>query len=592
MESLTLSLSLIFLLISLTMASLDQTPQYSGNCHPWSFYNATRRSCQCYGNPGTSDLKCARNETWIRIRSCMTTDEDGTFFGICETFLFYNRSTAVVVGNYLKLPNNISELNDYMCTPMNRKGKLCSKCIDGFAPSVTSIGYECSNCTNSWYYSVPLYLFLEFVPVTVIYVAIFVFEISVTSAPMTCYVVYAQLLVSIFTRLSKGYLSLESSHAHTAFLVIITLHGVWNLDFFRYVVPPFCISPRLKNIHVVILGYVSAFYPLLLVVLTWVSISFLSRINRTSICKCNCPKKKKDPKSKLIEIFATIFFLSYTKLCLTSMSSLQFTDVYQANNSQVDHVLYSDPSVSHFQNEHIPLAICALVILLTTGILPALLVALYPVRIFRSCIFRWVNGNSRAALNIFLETFYSCYRDGLDGGRDMRSFAAFYLILRMLTFSWFSLPYLTILFGASCLLIALVRPYKRKYMNNGDVLILAFLTLFTYLSHNYKMSFQLQHAEHLIYLWSMAVIASLPLMVVFSNILLQKCPTSTFRRFCFIKDEENSIRDTQTSDDNQHDLDRMLHPQKYSERANSESSERNSLVHKQGCAVNCSIDSY
>ena len=293
MESATLSLSLIFLLISPTMASLEQTPQHNDNCHPWSFYNATLCSCQCYANPGTSDLKCAKNETWIRIRSCMTTDKKGTYFGVCETFLFYNRSAAVVDGNYLKLPNNISELNDYMCTPMNRKGRLCSECIDGFAPSVTSIGYECSNCTSSWYYSVPLYLFLEFVPVTVFYVAIFVFEISVTSAPMTCYVVYAQLLVSTFTRFSKDYLSLESSSAHTAFLVVITLHGVWNLDFFRYVVPPFCVSPKLKNIHVVILGYVSAFYPLLLIIFTWISICFLSRINKTLICKCNCPNFKK-----------------------------------------------------------------------------------------------------------------------------------------------------------------------------------------------------------------------------------------------------------------------------------------------------------
>lgn len=174
----------------------------------------------------------------------------------------------------------------------------------------------------------------------------------------------------------------------------------------------------------------------------------------------------------------------------------------------------------------------------------------------------------------------------------MRSFAAIYLILRMLTFIWFSLPYLTILFGISCLLVALVQPYKRKYMNNGDFLILAFLTLFTYLSHNYRMSFQLQHAQHLIYLWSMAVIASLPLMVVIFNILRYKCPMSTFKRFCCIKDIENSICDTQTSDHNQHDPDRLLYLQKYSEMANSGSSESDSLIPKQGCVVNCSIDSY
>ena len=101
---------------------------------------------------------------------------------------------------YVQLPDNISELNDYMCGPMNRKGRVCSECIDGFAPSVTSIGYECSNCTDTWY-GVPLYLFLEFVPITMFYLAVLVFQISVTSAPMTCCVMYSQLIVSIFVHL-------------------------------------------------------------------------------------------------------------------------------------------------------------------------------------------------------------------------------------------------------------------------------------------------------------------------------------------------------------------------------------------------------
>ena len=28
--------------------------------------------------------------------------------------------------------------------------------------------------------------------------------------------------------------------------VVLTLYGVWNLDFFHYIVPPFCISSKLK----------------------------------------------------------------------------------------------------------------------------------------------------------------------------------------------------------------------------------------------------------------------------------------------------------------------------------------------------------
>lgn len=33
-----------------------------------------------------------------------------------------------------------------------------------------------------------------------------------------------------------------------------------------------------------------------------------------------------------------------------------------------------------------------------------------------------------------MEKFYSCYRDGLDGGKDMRFLASFYFLLRILVF--------------------------------------------------------------------------------------------------------------------------------------------------------------
>ena len=36
---------------------------------------------------------------------------------------------------FISLPENVSELNDYMCGPMNRKGLVCSECIDGYGTS-------------------------------------------------------------------------------------------------------------------------------------------------------------------------------------------------------------------------------------------------------------------------------------------------------------------------------------------------------------------------------------------------------------------------------------------------------------------------
>ena len=133
-------------------------------CHPWSFYNDTSYDCQCYETQTLLTfrtrhdfiIECSERKVLMNAAYCLTTEVDGTFVGKCKTYLI-NTNVIIVDGIYIQLPDNISQLNDYMCGPMNRKGRICSECIDGFAPSVTSFGYECSNCTGSWY-GIPLYL--------------------------------------------------------------------------------------------------------------------------------------------------------------------------------------------------------------------------------------------------------------------------------------------------------------------------------------------------------------------------------------------------------------------------------------------------
>ena len=82
-------------------------------------------------------------------------------------------------------------------------------------------------------------------------------------------------------------------------------------------------------------------------------------------------------------------------------------------------LLISDQSIPCGSSEHLAFAIPAVFIF---NILPTFLLLLYPIGMFRVCLSKCrLDG---IALGIFVERFYSCYRDGLDGGRDMRSFAA------------------------------------------------------------------------------------------------------------------------------------------------------------------------
>ena len=559
-------------------------------CHPWSFYNDTLQQCQCYKSVeiwhDIPTIKCSARRVLIMEMFCMTTEAQGTFFSTCRSYFSvnYNYTVTVVNGiNHIQLPNNVSELNDYMCGPMNRKGRVCSECIDGFSPSVTSMRYPCTNCTGAWY-GIPLYLFLEFVPITLFYLAVLVFRISVISPPMTFCVMYSQILAYSFTLPSTSVV-LRLSHVHTLFVkIIITLHGIWNLDFFRYIVPPFCVSPNLKMIHIASLGYISALYPVLLIGLTWLSIQLSSHNYRPFVWLWNGPNpngNSNKPKIKFVDAFATFFFLSYTKLCFLSASLLASDRIHQKNITQFSSVSTIDPSTHYFSNAHIPYIIIGAFVIFVFGLLPAVLLAAYPVRKLRSLfLLDRLSGRSSAALNIFLEKFYSCYKDGLDGGRDMRGFASLHLSIRLLTLLmalWNSTP--TMLYGVCCFLVLLVRPCKKSYKNYLDAFILGLLTLHSYLvmDANWYGDF---------YLWSALISTYLPLLVTYINLIPQKyllklkatmSKLSCYKKLSCFKDEE--IVNEELSDNNDLDPGRMLHPHQYPGGGmDGNSSERDALI--------------
>ena len=133
---------------------------------------------------------------------------------------------------------------------------------------------------------------------------------------------------------------------------------------------------------------------------------------------------------------------------------------------------------------HIGLAILAAIVLCLFNVLPALLLVLYPFRAFRVCLSKCkLDG---IAVTTFVNKFHGCYRDGLDGGRDMRSLSGLYfffrtfliygdvLLFHALPNTWLSC---VLLFSATALLIAYLKPYKKTYMNILDIAFLAILSL-------------------------------------------------------------------------------------------------------------------
>ena len=134
----------------------------------------------------------------------------------------------------------------------------------------------------------------------------------------------------------------------------------------------------------------------------------------------------------IIRAFATFTFLSSTAVTLSvSMLSLNFFYIKSSYirfiTYTTKHVLYIDPSVVYFSHEHILYLIIALVPCVFLVLIPALLLLVYPTRIYRS-FSRLISTRKQLAITTFAEALHNCFKDGLDGTRDYRSLAGLIIL--------------------------------------------------------------------------------------------------------------------------------------------------------------------
>ena len=233
----------------------------------------SKSSSDCFG------IDCFQNKPLLHYGYCATFSEDTKLLSLTSCQYFEPNGYNITSFKQILLPRNLSQLNDYMCGPLNRKGLVCSECADGFGPSVTSFGYRCVNCTQSKYwYGIPLFLFITFVPITVFYIIVLVFQIKILSAPMPCFIMYAQFVVLVFD--SDTYFSFTNSwNISLDIKIVLMVYGIFNLYFGHHIniLPQYCLNKNLNFMHLAILGYISAFYPLLLILLTWACVELHGR---------------------------------------------------------------------------------------------------------------------------------------------------------------------------------------------------------------------------------------------------------------------------------------------------------------------------
>ena len=256
---------------------------------------------------------------------------------------------------------------------------------------------------------------------------------------------------------------------------LATVYGIWNLDFFRTIIPPICLD--LNPLQALLLDYGVAFYPILLVIIFYILISLHSRDVKVIVWMwrpfqrvLSLAKKDWEIQGSIVNALATFLLLSFMKVLVVSLDLLVFTELYTLNGSSytTTQALYYDGSVKLFSKEHIPYAITSLIVLLVVIAVPLLFLIFYPMAWFQKCL------NSlhiqRESVVIFVDCFQGYYKDGTNGSRDFRYFSVSMYLLQIVHFSFFAAsksaycyPVCAVAVVVLSALILFCQPYKEQF---------------------------------------------------------------------------------------------------------------------------------
>ena len=363
--------------------------------------------------------------------------EKGQYYGgRCPFQHFANKTNRM----YSEMPSDPDMLDDAMCGPYNRKGFMCGECIDGYGPPVYSYTLKCADCSNmSPGYAIILFLFLELIPGTFFFICLVLFRLNVTFGPLLGYVLFCQVYAYTVQHNVYVYELMLTDLSRPLRLLLnfsLILSEFWNLRFFKPIIPPFCISDKLSGVHVQMLDFVPATYPIVLIIMTCILMELHARnyrmvhilwkpfsiiLNKTNITTGVT-------SDAVIHTFATIVLLSAFTVLYNNYIILRKSHVFQSSDCGVYRsIMFFDPTVTWLGPKHLLYIVLALIPFVLLLIIPFLLLCLYPTRLYRY-ISTFLSARKRLAITAFAEALHSCFKDGLNGTRDYRAFPGVFLL--------------------------------------------------------------------------------------------------------------------------------------------------------------------
>ena len=474
-------------------------------CPAMTFSGAsTDETEESYDIDGLNIINACKNIS-ISHGQCTTIDANLTmrYIGYCPYYFKFNSHLYSDHHTLILNVKSCSVLNDAMCGQLNRDGLLCSKCKDGYGPALYSKSWKCEKCNNRPYLMWFLYLLLEFTPLTVFFIIVIIFNVRATSPPFTAYVFYCQYIADIFRTNKYLHFYITDFINPYVYRLILSIIDVWYLDFFRRIIPKFCISSNISNIQIIFFQLIPAVFPLFLIFLTYVFIELHARNVYIIVLlwrpfnRCVAKVRRSyDPKASIFNAFSTFILLSYSKILFIgsrvfySMPMVHKELLDTSNAWNTSHTFYYDPNEP--RPKLAPYYVPSIVVLALFSCFPLLLLILYPIKIFRrKCLF-YICCKDLRFVRSFVDAFQGHYKDGTNGTCDLRALASLQLIIRIIYIrdSWYKddsnykslMAFDTILLTIVSMIYYIIQPCKKRYMNAIEGSLYSFIVILSTLS--------------------------------------------------------------------------------------------------------------
>lgn len=397
-------------------------------------------------------------------------------------FCSYNNSNFKP---FYALPDQASfeKVDEYMCGPA-RTGILCGRCTHGYSVFYHSKQFECKPnrlCKLGWLF----YILSELCPLTLMFIAIIIFNISFTSGALNGFIFFAQVIDS----LALNAYDISGIYSPQMASILMELYEfiyrIFNLEFFNINSLSFCLWKGATTLDMLTFKLVSILYALILIVVT---IFIIKKCNYRVQCL-----KRSMMQSYIIHGLAAFLISCYVQCAQISFRILNPIYLEGVGSPWNEKLVQYSGNIEYFSLEHLPYAISALIVITTVIALPPLFLVWYPAgrKLLSTCglselkIVQLVEKILMIdRMKPLLDSFQSSFKD------NYRFFAGLYFLYRVSALTTFTLartlPQFYIAVEIELVIIiafhAAVQPYQKTWHNIVDTFIFSDLVIINALS--------------------------------------------------------------------------------------------------------------